>query len=659
VAAAARGASGTAQDGEEALEILPATYNATWNNWLTDVHEWCISRQLWWGHRIPAWLVSIDGKELDTVDANSWVVAHNEAEAMTKAVERFSQHDAASITLAQDPDVLDTWFSSGLFPFSVMGWPNQTPDLAKFFPGHLLETGKDILFFWVARMVMMSLALTDKLPFDTVYLHSMVRDRLGRKMSKSLGNVIDPIDVIEGAPLDKLQAQLNNGNLDPKELKKALANQVVEFPDGIAQCGADGLRFGLLSYTVQGRDINLDINLVVTKREFCNKLWNVTKFTLQNFPEGYQRPANKAVLDRIASEGTFRDRWMLSRLAQAVATMNEQFGNWTFGDACQTIQTFWVGELCDYYVEMIKPVMRGEDQQLKDDSLAVLFTCMDFGLRMLHPIMPFVTEELFHRLPQWTPEIGSIMVAKYPNAEDVSGWLNADLHAQMEDLQIIRKMANATRASLGLTRTRVDLYVMCADAKTLASVNEMIDDIALLTSSASATGLSSDAKRPVGCISDVLSPTLEVFFPVAGLPELAAEIVKREKKATQMSNSVNKLRTKVTSAGFLAKSSEEIKAEMTAKLAQQELELKSMNESITYFLDMLTVEQRADYLQTKIASVETAIKKSVGQLAKIEKNIKKNPKNKKNITQQQAQQAILAGLQSQVEDLRTQLANAQ
>ncbi|CAH8658373.1 unnamed protein product [Dicrocoelium dendriticum] len=264
---------------EGRLRILPEMHIRTWNNWLKDCHDWCISRQLWWGHRVPAYHVSLlkenTEESLDPSLNSSWVVGRTEEEALERATRQFGC-TANQLRLTQDTDVLDTWFSSQLFPFSVFGWPDETADFKAYYPGDLLETGHDIMFFWVARMVMIGLRLTGKLPFHTVYLHAMVRDAHGKKMSKSLGNAIDPVDVIHGITLDALQKQLELGNLDPRELKRAREAQAKDFPKGIPECGTDALRFALCSYTKQGRNINLDILRVQGYRFFCNKLWNAT-----------------------------------------------------------------------------------------------------------------------------------------------------------------------------------------------------------------------------------------------------------------------------------------------------------------------------------------------------------------------------------------------
>jgi len=332
------------------LTILPQFQESVWNHWLTNIQDWCISRQLWWGHRIPAYNVRFEGEEsgerMD--DEAHWFTGKCEAEAKAKA-------EAATgkkvIEIVQDPDVLDTWFSSGLFPFSVMGWPNATCDLSKFYPGSLLETGHDILFFWVARMVMLGLELTGELPFRTVYLHAMVRDKWGRKMSKSLGNVVDPIDVMDGISLKELNHALRRGNLDPAEVEKAIEGQRRDFPDGIAQCGADALRFGLLAYTLQGRDISLDIQRVVAYRQFGNKLWQATRFALLNFDKDFKPPQSlEEVEQNMKATPALADRWIMHKLHGAIVTIDKAFNNYEFAHATTAIYNFWLYELCDVYL---------------------------------------------------------------------------------------------------------------------------------------------------------------------------------------------------------------------------------------------------------------------------------------------------------------------
>jgi valyl-tRNA synthetase len=399
-------------DGE--LKIAPKVSEGDWFRWLGNINDWCISRQLWWGHQAPAYFVNIEGETHDNMDDEMWVSGQDEAAARVEAERKFP---GKKFTLEQDPDVLDTWFSSGLWPFSIQGWPEQTFEMEHFYPASLLETGWDILFFWVARMVMLGIQLTGKVPFSEVFCHAMIRDAHGRKMSKSLGNVIDPVDVIEGISLEGLHKKLYEGNLDPREIKKAEAGQKADFPKGIPECGTDALRFALCAYTTGGRDINLDILRVEGYRKFCNKLWNATRFALMKLGSDF-KPAASA---EPTGNESLADKWILTKLNKCAIETNKALEERNFMVATNTVYQFWLYELCDVYIEVVKPIC---DADTTGDEAATarkvtaqntLYTVLEAGLKLMHPFMPFVTEELFQRLGRRPgQEINSIVKASFP-----------------------------------------------------------------------------------------------------------------------------------------------------------------------------------------------------------------------------------------------------
>ena len=409
------------------LKIVPEFHKQTWQNFLGNIREWCVSRQLWWGHRCPAYLVKVEGKlDLPETDNNDhWVAAKSEEEAIEKAAKKYGICDKSKISVSQDEDVLDTWFSSALLPLSLFGWPDtKNEEFQLFYPSNVLETGHDIIFFWVARMVFFSYFFEGKVPYDTVYLHPIVKDAQGRKMSKSLGNVIDPLEVINGISLNEMIEQLKKGNLPEKEFQRSEKEKKKEYPQGIPACGADALRIGLMSYMIQGRNINLNIDRVLGYRGFGNKIWNAVNFFMKFGIAGTNFKPDLKQVNPNNSKLTFIDRWILNKLSKITLNFDKSFENYDFGSAVEGIYQFWKSQLCDVYIEAIKPIFKSSDEEQKELTRNILYYILDNALRILHPITPFVTEELYQRLhfdvliktdPNADPEgIKSICIAEFP-----------------------------------------------------------------------------------------------------------------------------------------------------------------------------------------------------------------------------------------------------
>lgn len=334
---------------EGEVKIRPASAAKSYFRWIENSSDWCLSRQLWWGHQIPAYSVKIAGKAQDQEDheAEVWITGRTEAEAYKKAAERFP---GKGLTLTRDPDVLDTWFSSGLWPFSTLGWPEETADLKNFYPTSMLETGWDILFFWVARMIMLGIKLTGKVPFSEVYCHSLVRDTEGRNMSKSLGKVIDPVDVMEGIELQALHDKLLTGNLDLKEIANATKFQKTAFPIGIPECGADALRFCLIQYCTGGGDINFDVNVMHGYRKFCNKLYQATKYVVGKFAELGDSLKLQSKPGGKTNNESLPERWILHKLSVAARDVNQALTDREFSRATQILYQYCWDHLCDVYI---------------------------------------------------------------------------------------------------------------------------------------------------------------------------------------------------------------------------------------------------------------------------------------------------------------------
>ncbi|KAG5673539.1 hypothetical protein PVAND_003579 [Polypedilum vanderplanki] len=569
----AKKATDSVKTGE--LKIIPESFTKTWFHWMDGIRDWCISRQLWWGHRIPAYFIKFKDSskaQAITEEQDFWIVARSIDDAHTKAKKKFNI-TREDYELQQDEDVLDTWFSSGLFPFSVFGWPDQTEDLKLFYPTTLLETGHDILFFWVARMVFFGQTLLGKLPFKYVFLHPMVRDAHGRKMSKSLGNVIDPMDVINGISLDGLHQQLIDSNLDPREIEKAKAGQKQDFPNGIPECGTDAMRFTLCNYMTQARDINLDIMRVQGYRFFCNKLWNATKFALRYFEDG----ETYEIHDKMTSKESKVDLWILSKLSNTIEIVNKSFENYEFATATQVCYTFWLYELCDNYLECLKPVFASDDNEKKAIARRILYTCLDYGLRLLSPFMPFITEELFQRLPRKNIEIPSICVAPYPDIEQFN-FKNEDIEKDFDFVQKVVKEIRSARSDYNIpAKTKTEAFAICSDSKLSEILNDFKEELQALSY---CSNIELTTTGPNGCAILSINAHCEIHLLLKGIIEADKEIAKLEKKRETMQQTINKLKQKMSIEDYEKKVPENIQQENIENLKQTEIEIERIGNAI-------------------------------------------------------------------------------
>ncbi|WP_019473551.1 class I tRNA ligase family protein, partial [Pseudomonas sp. S13.1.2] len=364
------------------IQFVPKQYENMYFSWMRDIQDWCISRQLWWGHRIPAWYD----------EAGQVYVGRDEAEVRAK------HHLGADVALRQDDDVLDTWFSSGLWTFSTLGWPEQTEFLKKFHSTDVLVTGFDIIFFWVARMIMLTMHLiknedgTPQVPFKTVYVHGLVRDGQGQKMSKSKGNVLDPLDIVDGITLDALLEKRTSGMMQPKLAEKIAKQTKAEFPEGIASYGTDALRFTFCSLASTGRDIKFDMGRVEGYRNFCNKIWNAARYVLDKGEDCGQNGE--------AYELSLADRWIISQLQRTEAEVTRQLEQFRFDLASQALYEFIWNQYCDWYLELSKPVLWDENAPVERarGTRRTLVRVLEVALRLAHPFMPFITEEIWQRI---------------------------------------------------------------------------------------------------------------------------------------------------------------------------------------------------------------------------------------------------------------------
>lgn len=557
------------KDGQ--ITITPKSSEAEYFHWLGNIQDWCISRQLWWGHRCPVYFIDIEGEEHDRIDGDYWVAGRNLEEAEKKAAAKFPN---AKFTLEQDEDVLDTWFSSGLWPFSTLGWPEKTKDMETFYPFSMLETGWDILFFWVTRMILLGLKLTGSIPFKEVFCHSLVRDAQGRKMSKSLGNVIDPLDVISGIKLDDLYAKLLQGNLDPREVEKAKIGQKESYPNGIPQCGTDAMRFALCAYTTGGRDINLDILRVEGYRKFCNKIYQATKFALMRLGDDYQSPATEG----LSGNESLVEKWILHKLTETSKIVNEALDKRDFLTSTSSIYEFWY-LICDVYIENSKYLIQEGSEVEKKSAKDTLYILLDNALKLIHPFMPFISEEMWQRLPKRSTEkAASIVKASYPvyvsQYDDVK---SADAY----DLVLnITKEARSLLSEYNILKNG-KVFVESNHEEYFKTAKDQKDSIVSLIKAIDEVTVVRDASEiPEGCVLQSVNPEVNVHLLVKGHVDIDAEIAKVQKKLEKANKSKNGIEQTINSKDYETKANEQAKEANKTKLDNTVAEIEGLEATI-------------------------------------------------------------------------------
>ncbi|MDR3212364.1 MAG: valine--tRNA ligase [Azoarcus sp.] len=542
------------------IRFYPENWVNTYNQWLNNIQDWCISRQLWWGHQIPAWYG----------ENGEIFVAHNETEAREKA-------KAAGCTgeLTRDTDVLDTWYSSALWPFSTLDWtpdyPQQSnPALDLYLPSTVLVTGFDIIFFWVARMVMMTKHITGKIPFRHVYVHGLIRDAEGQKMSKSKGNVLDPIDLIDGIGIDDLVKKRTTGLMNPKDAPKIEKRTRKEFPDGIPAFGTDALRFTFASLASPGRDIKFDMNRCEGYRNFCNKLWNATRFVLMNV-------AGHALTQPLASEATrsFADRWITHRLQKLTAEVTQHFTDYRFDLLALALYHFIWDEFCDWYLEIAKVEMNG-DAASALAARRTLTDTLETLLRLAHPIIPFITEELWQTVAPLVErkEHDSIMLAPYPEADLTR--IDAAAEAQMEQLKTCVSACRNLRGEMSISPAVRTPLIVAGAASTQADIRAfapILQALAKLSEISYADDIPADALAPVAVVGETRLMLVVEIDRAAEAERLKKEIDKQEKQAAQA-------QAKLENESFTARAPANVVAQEKERLVAAEATLEKLREQL-------------------------------------------------------------------------------
>ena len=522
------------------IKFIPENWSKTYYEWLENIQDWCISRQLWWGHRIPAWYDN---------EGNVYV---GESENEIR-----KQHNIEnSIALIQDDDVLDTWFSSALWPFSSLGWPDETYDLKTFYPTNVLVTGFDIIFFWVARMVMMGLKFMNEIPFKEIYIHGLIKDKNGQKMSKSKGNILDPIDLIDGISLDELLDKRVQGLMQPEMEKRIISDTKKEFPNGIPDFGTDALRFNFAIQASTGRDIRLDLKRVEGYRNFCNKIWNASRFIKMN--------TNDFELLEIKDiEGHPIDQWIQSKFAETIDEVEKQFSQYRFDLAATAMYEFVWNDFCDWYIELSKALINepGIKQSQKDYTKNNLIKMLDAILRMLHPTIPFITEEIWQSLTEENNN-KSIMKTDFPSSKN---W-NADteIAANTEWLKNFVSSVRQIRSEMTISpKQSIKIIVDDAsnsDTKRLKLFESFISNMGSVESIIHKEGPDDLPKSAIALLKG-----MKIYIPLEGLVDIEEEKARLQKKLSNLNQDLKSVKNRLSNDAFVEKAPKEVVDELKEK----------------------------------------------------------------------------------------------
>ena len=538
-----------------AVRFIPENWVNTYNQWMNNIQDWCISRQLWWGHQIPAWYDN---------EGNVYV-ARNQEEA---------EKQAGKTGLTREEDVLDTWFSSALVPFSTLGWPSETDELKAFLPSNVLVTGYEIIFFWVARMIMMTTHFTGKVPFKDVYIHGIVRDHEGKKMSKSEGNVIDPVDLIDGIDLEKLLVKRTTGLRKPETAPKVEEATKKLFPEGIPSMGADALRFTMASYASLGRSVNFDFKRAEGYRNFCNKIWNATNFVLMNTENqdcGYGATATEP------RGYSFPDMWIVGRLNQTIEQVTQAYETYRFDLAAETLYSFVWNDYCDWYLELAKVQLQTGCASRQRATRHTLLRVLEAALRLLHPIIPFITEELWQTVAPMcdAKTADSIMLARFPEAD--GGDIVQTAFEQMTVLQDLIGAVRNLRGEMGIQpNVKAPLFVESADD--LADYLKYLPMMTRLTEAQQVAALPESEDAPVAvCNGARLMLKVEI--------DKAAETARLSKEAEKLQKALDKLNAKLSKPGYTEKAPAHLVEKDKADLAELEDKMAKVQNQLAKLKD--------------------------------------------------------------------------